>query len=81
VDVPLVILASCMLLFGAVLAYVGLSYQPERTPLAPAQPPMFRVAAKSLAVAGVLLLGFGALGFGGFALFGVLLVALRTARV
>lgn len=79
-DVPLLILASTLLLLAAVLAYVGMSYQPELAPLTRAEPQAFRIVVRSLTGAGVLLLGLGTLGFGGFVLSGVALVAFGTSR-
>jgi hypothetical protein len=80
VDVPLVILASSVLVLAAVLAYLGMSYQPELAPLPPAETKAFRSVATSVAAAGALLLGMGALGLGGLVLAGVVMVAFATAR-
>ena len=79
-DVPLLIFASCVLVLAGALAYVGMSYQPEPAPLAPAEPMAFRIVVKSLAGAGVLLLGLGALGVGGLVLAAVVMVAFATCR-
>jgi hypothetical protein len=81
VDVPLVAFGSCMVILAAVLAYVSVSYQPESTPLTPARPPEFGVVVKSSAVVGALVVGFGALGFGGFVLAAVGCAAIRVARL
>lgn len=80
-DVPLLVFGSCLVLLGAVIGGVGVSYQPEATPLIPAQPHGFGVLAKSVAGVGALLLGLGAFGFGGFVAAGVGLAAIRVARL
>jgi hypothetical protein len=77
---PLLILGTCSLLLAGVVAALGLSYRPEWAQLPPVQPPAFRVAAKSLAATGVLLIGFGGLGLGGLVLAAVALFAVRAAR-
>lgn len=77
---PLLILASTLLFLAGILAFVSLSYQPELAPLTNSEPKALSVATKSVAGAGILLLGLSAMGFGGLVLAGILVVAFATSR-
>jgi hypothetical protein len=81
VDGPLVVFGSSTVLLAAVLAWVGRSYRPEPIPLIPSTPESFGVVAQAVGVAGALILGLGALGFGGLVLAAVGCAAFRVARV
>jgi hypothetical protein len=68
-------------LLAAVVACLGLRYQPDLAPLPAQHTQSFRVISRTVGVVGLLVMGIGALGFGGFLLVGVTIVALATARL
>jgi hypothetical protein len=80
VDAELLVFGSCLVALAAVLAALGMRYAPELAPLPAPQTQSFRVISRTIGVVGLLFLGGGAVGFGGFLVVGVTVVALATAR-